>query len=71
MTQAGIPDIVIMQIDGWKTRSVFDRYNIVSARDMKDAARKLDEQGSSRLNFMGTISDTTTLPEQATEHLSH
>ena len=30
-----------MAIGGRKTRSVFDRYNIVSTRDLHDAAAKL------------------------------
>jgi hypothetical protein len=32
-----------MQIGGWKTRSVFDRYNVVSERDLVDAATKLEQ----------------------------
>jgi hypothetical protein len=32
-----------MQIGGWKTRSVFDRYNVVSERDLVDAAAKLEQ----------------------------
>ena len=42
MDRAGIPRKVIMQITGHKTESMFLRYRIVSDRDLKDAATRLE-----------------------------
>ena len=63
MVRAGIPEKVAMQISGHKTRSVFDRYNIVSDRDLSEAAAKMERHFES----LGTILGTVPNPEKRAE----
>jgi integrase len=42
LRRAGVAEGVIMKIGGWKTRSVFERYAIVSQTDIRDAMVKLE-----------------------------
>lgn len=52
LLRADVIERVAMMLTGHKTRSVFERYNIVSGGDLLDAARKLDASNA------GTVSGT-------------
>jgi hypothetical protein len=43
MKRAGVQDKIAMDITGHRTRSVFDRYNIVDEADVRGAGERLEE----------------------------
>jgi integrase len=53
--RAGIAEGVIMKIGGWKTRSVFERYAIVSHSDIEDALQKLELRKSASKRITSVI----------------
>ena len=42
LVRAGVPERVAMQLTGHKTRAIFERYNITSPNDLREAAQRLD-----------------------------
>jgi site-specific recombinase XerD len=44
LRRAGVSEGVIMKIGGWKTRSIFDRYNIISTEDMREGLAELEKR---------------------------
>ncbi len=40
----GILESVVMRMSGHRTRAVFERYNVVSEDDLRDAVRRLSRQ---------------------------
>jgi integrase len=43
LVRAGVAEGVVMKLCGWKTRAMFDRYNVTDERDLKEGVGRLSD----------------------------
>jgi integrase len=60
LVRAGVPEKTAMLLTGHKTRSVFDRYDIVNEADLRDAVGKLAGTKQGQSSRSGRVSRFST-----------
>ena len=70
MVRRGIPEKWAMQVTGHRTRSVFERYNIVSEADLRETARRMEEgerkERAEHVRFKTEFGHTLDIPAHKT-----
>ena len=62
--RSGVPEQVVMELGGWRTRSVFARYNVTSERDLADALARVSAYITDRARETPTVQPLSREPAQ-------
>jgi hypothetical protein len=63
--RSGVPEQVVMDLGGRKTRSVFSRYNVTSERDLADALERVSRHNRERAAEAPKVQPLRTEPAQS------